>query len=63
MDIWQSVQSLKAEYRTMIILYYYEGLSLKQIAEILNISPDNAKKRLQRSRDALKNALKGDGYL
>jgi len=38
----------------VLILHYFEGYSVKEIAEILKISENAAKKRLQRAREALK---------
>ena len=51
--LWEVVDGLKLEYRTVILLYYYEGLSIRQIARTLDISEDNAKKRLSRARGKL----------
>lgn len=55
--LWEVVDGLKLEYRTVILLYYYEGLSIRQIARTLDISEDNAKKRLSRARGKLKEFL------
>lgn len=46
--------ALPAKWKTVLILYYFEGYQLKEIAQILKISESAAKKRLQRARDALK---------
>lgn len=59
--LWDAVQQLRMEYRTVILLYYYEGLSVAHVAGILRISPASAKKRLQRARDALKTILEQGG--
>lgn len=40
-----------------IILYYYEGFSLNEVAEILQISPTAVKGRLHKSRQMLKGQL------
>lgn len=52
--LWELIQSLKAKYRTVIILFYYEGMSIREISGILEISEDNVKKRLSRARTKLK---------
>lgn len=50
-------QALPAPYREVIDLHYYMGLCLKEIAELLNIEEEAAKKRLQRARRALGMAM------
>ena len=63
MTIWDYVNSLDEIYRNVIILYYYEGLSIKDIASTLDISSDNVKKRMSRARMFLKKYMeKGDCY-
>lgn len=52
--LWEVVQNLKEEYRTVIVLFYYEGMSIREISGILEISEDNVKKRLSRARSKLK---------
>ena len=39
------------------MLYYFEGYSVTEIAQILKISKSAVKKRLQRGREALKFAI------
>ncbi|MBP5408187.1 MAG: hypothetical protein J6Y42_03510 [Bacilli bacterium] len=41
----------------IIILYYYENYSIKEIANILNISETNAQSRLYNERKKLKNLI------
>lgn len=55
-----AVDSLKQPYRTAVILFYYENLSVLQIARITETSPAAVKKRLSRARDMLKELLKED---
>lgn len=52
--IYECVSLLKDKYKTIIILYYYDDYSIKEIGEILNISESNVKIRLSRARDKLK---------
>lgn len=56
--LWDTVQSLPAGYRTVIVLYYYENLTVKEIGKITDLTPDTVKKRLSRARERLKAALK-----
>lgn len=56
-ELWDCVQKLPEEYRLVIVLYYYNELSLRDIAKILNIPMGTVKSRLSRGRDFLKQAL------
>ncbi len=55
--IWQSILSLPVKYRETIILYYYEDLSIKEIADMLFMAESTIKSRLQRARALLKTSL------
>ena len=55
--IWECVCSLKEKYRTVIILYYYDTYSIKEIASILKISESSVKMRLSRARSILKEKI------
>ncbi len=58
-ELYYAVHELPEKYRTAIHLYYYEGLSVKEIGEYLRIKESNVKSRLKRGREMLKSALKG----
>ena len=51
------IDNLPPDYKTVIVLSELEGLAIKEIAEILGISVNNAKTRLHRARAKLKAAL------
>ncbi len=53
----EELYSLPAKYKTVLMLHYFEGYSVSEIAQILKISNSAVKKRLQRGREALKIAL------
>ena len=53
----QVIDSLPANYRAALILYDLEALSIEQTAEICQCSVANAKIRLHRARQRLKEAL------
>lgn len=55
--IYYYINSLKIEYREIIYLYYFENLSLKEIAEKLEIEYGAASMRLQRARFRLRKIL------
>lgn len=50
----QELYSLPAKWKTVLILHYFEGYSVKEIGEILGLSENAVKKRLQRAREALR---------
>ena len=54
-------EQLSERYKEALTLYYYNGLSIKEMAAFLQLSEAATKKLLQRSRDALRNALKAEG--
>ena len=58
-EIYDTVMTLPQKYRTVIHLFYYEDMSLKQIANILGINENTVKTRLLRAREKLKIILKG----
>jgi len=53
-----AVLSLDVKYRLPIHLYYYEGYSIKEIAEILGERATTIGTRLARGRKILKDILK-----
>ena len=44
-------------------LHYYEGYSVQELSEILNVRPGTVKSRLSRARDALKTKLEEEGLI
>ncbi len=61
-DIIRSVFALPPKYKAVIILYYYNGYAVEEIAHILSISTAAVKKRLQRGREMLKMELEDYSY-
>ena len=55
-----AVESLKQPYRTVVVLYYYENLSVGQIAEVTNSTAIAVKQQLSRARKMLRELLKED---
>ena len=51
------VKKLPEKYRVVIILFYWNSLSIKDIAIILKIKEDAVKKRLERARQLLKEEM------
>jgi len=52
-----SVNNIKDDYRTLIILFYFERYSLNDISEFLNWPLGTVKSRLHRARAELRNLL------
>ena len=53
----QELYDLPSKWKTVLILHYFEGYSVREISEILGISEAAVKKRLQRAREALRKEL------
>lgn len=56
--LFEAVMELPEKYRIVIHLFYYEDYSVKEIANILKLTPGNVKVRLSRGRALLDNTLK-----
>ena len=56
-ELYTAVNSLKEELRLPVILYYIEDFSVKEIAQILEISEGAVQKRLARARGKLRQEL------
>ena len=58
-DIYYTTLELPQKYRTVIHLFYYEELSVAQIAKYLKTKESTIKSQLHRGREMLKEKLKG----
>ena len=58
--VLEAVLSLPEKYRAPVHLYYYEGYSQKEIAEILGLRLTAVQTRMQRARAILKEVLSDD---
>lgn len=61
-DIFNAIMSLPKNERTVIHLFYYEDLKIKDIAKMLKISESAVKTRLNRARNKIKLIL-GDEWI
>lgn len=59
-DVYLAVAKLPLKYRTAVHLHYFEGYSVKEIAQITKSNEATVKTRLKRARQQLELALKGD---
>lgn len=60
-EVYFAVQELPAKYRTVIHLFYYEEMSIKEIAKCMGSKENTVKSLLRRGREMLRETLKG-GY-
>lgn len=51
------LQDLPERQRSALVLFHYEGLSVKEIAQVLKTTPKGAERLLDRSRQALRRGL------
>ena len=61
--VWDAVKALPVPYREAIHLFYYEGYSTAQIAQILDQKESTVRSRLKRGREKLKPLLEEVGAL
>ncbi len=62
-DVYYAVANLPLRYRTVIHLFYYEDMSIKDIANIMKTKESTIKSQLHRGRALLEKSLKGsDDY-
>ncbi len=57
-DLYLALRTLPPKERSSITLFYLNGYSVKEIAQITETSEDAVKKQLSRGRDKLKERLK-----
>ena len=60
--LFKCVFELSTKYREVILLFYYNELSLQEIGEVLKLKTDTVKTRLSRARARLKMSLSEEGY-
>jgi len=60
-EIQEALSNLDIKYRTVILLYYYNELSTREIAHITGAMEGTVKSRLHKARKLLKDLLKADG--
>lgn len=60
LTVREAVNSLKQPYRTVVVLFYYENLSVSKIAQITSTNMVTVKKQLSRARKMLREILKED---
>lgn len=53
-DVYAQILKLPKDMKEVILLFYYEDMSIREISQILQTSEANIKKRLSRARQKLK---------
>ncbi|MEE0060864.1 MAG: RNA polymerase sigma factor [Acutalibacteraceae bacterium] len=56
-ELFDEVMKLPKKYSVVLHLYYYEGYSVKEISQTLEITESNVQTRLMRARNKLKECL------
>ncbi len=56
-EIFDCISTLKDNYKKIIMLYYYENYSIKEISAILRINESNVTTRLDRARKKIKSIV------
>ena len=56
----EAVNHLKPEFKEVVLLFYYQGFSVTDISEMLQIAEGTVSSRLSRAREKLQKELKGD---
>lgn len=59
--VYDAVRTLDEKYRTVVHLHFFEGYTIKEIAEILSIPPSTAGTRLERAKAQLRALLEKEG--
>jgi len=56
-NLLKSLNHVGIKYRVPLYLYYFEGYSIKEIAELMNLSESGIKSRLKRGKEKLKKEM------
>ena len=59
-ELYKALNELPADYRVTVVLYYIEGYSVKETAQILKVTEGTVKSRLSRGRKKLHGFLEED---
>lgn len=59
--VYEAVRTLDEKYRTVVHLHYFEGYTIKEIAQILSIPSSTAGTRLERAKTQLRKLLSMEG--
>jgi len=57
LDTWQAIEQLPLNQRTVLVLFYYNRLTMPEIATMLDVSENTLRKRLQAAVEKVRKAL------
>ena len=60
--LWRCLDALPPNDREIIILHYFSGLPLKEIAPLMGLGYDTVRQRIARLRNKLRQELEEQGY-
>ena len=58
-EIKDTIFSLPKVYREVVYLYYYDSLTIEEIAKVLDVPVNTVKTRLRRAKQRLESMIKG----
>ena len=61
-ELAQEIMRLPRKYREVILLYYYEDMTLAQIAKATGVSAMTVKRRVDKARGLLRSLLEGGNF-
>ena len=56
-ELWDAVMQLDSEFRDVIVLFYYEQFSIKDISKIMKCKEGTVKSRIFRAKNQLRELL------
>lgn len=59
-DLYDAIDLLPPSWKTVVILHYFQGMKIKEIAQVMNIPAGSVKAYLFRAKEALKKQLEGE---
>jgi RNA polymerase sigma-70 factor (ECF subfamily) len=62
-EVFEAIMSLPVKYKIPMVLFYVEGYKTNEIADIMQISCEVVRKRLQKGRELLKIEIERCNYL
>lgn len=62
LDLYEHLQKLPKKYRTVLYLFYYEEMSIKEICEVTGQKEPTVKSQLSRARTMLRTELEQEGF-
>lgn len=60
LDLAEAIRRLPARHRDAILLYYYQDMTIQEVAQALHAAPSTILKRLNQAKDKLRDLLSED---